>query len=233
MELLLFWVSTVIISLGMEVNHELMMYKDAADHGYKFNKTSTSNDMKQVKSNDSKTNTISLLVPILNVILATKKTVQYNKARNIIINQFGTMDSVIPMKNEEVETYRQNPCAINAFIINIVDENKSQNYVKFKDQGTIWFIMKDTEIVITKSEGPISRLSAEDQHSKLVEVITNFNKAIIEQLMQKELEKQQKSYKSIDNKRVKIESDNQIENSEDLNTNKTLVKRYRNKRNDY
>jgi len=173
MELLIIWILTIIASVAMELSSELRIFKDVADNGYKIDVKRISELANQINPNASKVTLMSLLIPIVNIMGVLQRTMIYNNARNMIIDQLSVLDSLIPMTKEEEEEYKKNPSTMNALFLNIKsqveNEPTSISYTDGEENNTIWFRKENERYIIIKSEGPISKLSVFEQRAKLEE----------------------------------------------------------------
>lgn len=108
MELLVLWLGTSITSFCMEMANELRMFKDVADAGYKIDIRRLSDLSKQLNPNASKATLLSMLIPIFNIMQVFQRTVQYNNARPMILDQLNVMDALEEMSEIEKQEYQKN-----------------------------------------------------------------------------------------------------------------------------
>lgn len=108
MELLVLWFGTSIASFCMEMANELRMFKDVADAGYKIDIRRLSDLSKQLNPNATKATLLSMLIPIFNIMQVFQRTVQYNNARPMILDQLNVMDALEEMSEIEKQEYQKN-----------------------------------------------------------------------------------------------------------------------------
>ena len=77
------------------------MFKDVADAGYKIDTKRISDLNKQLNPDAPKATLLSLLIPIFNIIQVFQRTVQYNNARSMILDQLNAMDALKEMSEIE------------------------------------------------------------------------------------------------------------------------------------
>ncbi len=129
------WIATIILSSCMEIAHELRMFKDAADAGYKVNLMNHVNLEIQFNPNAVKANLISRLILGVNILQVIKNTVDYNKVRPMVLNQLQANECLEEMSKEEQEEYAKKPTGLKSFLISykrMIRLAKAQN-VHFED----------------------------------------------------------------------------------------------------
>lgn len=194
MEVLIIWLGTVVASFGMEMANAMRMFKDVADNGYKIDINRLAEFVKQMNPDGFKTTLMSLLIPMLNIVSVFKKTIQYNNVRPMILAQLDVIDSLEKMTKDEEEQYNVNPTSLNALFITIKSEknkNKAIKTVIFNDgeeRSSISYREdKNGNRIITKTEGPVSKLSVIEQQAKIDEIFSNLAKEINERISKDEL----------------------------------------------
>lgn len=105
MEIIILWISSIIISIVLEIKNELRIFKDVADNGYKIDINRLDEISKQINPNATKATLYSLLLPFLNLKGVCERTIQYNNIRPFILDQLSVLDSLIPMTKEEEKKY--------------------------------------------------------------------------------------------------------------------------------
>ena len=120
MGLMFFWILSIIASFIMEIIQEMRIFKDVADEGYKINLEKMSEWKKQFDPNSSKILYLSLLIPIYNFMVVFKRTIDYNNARSLIIDQLGVLGFLEKMSEREKKEYLKKPTALNAMIVTII-----------------------------------------------------------------------------------------------------------------
>ena len=127
MEILVIWLGTVIASFGMEISHELRVFKDIADAGYKYNLKRV-NELSELSENFSfdalKKTLISLLVIGYNIFYVFDKANKYNNARLMLLSQLDVAGVLEEMTDEEKKEYLKEPTGFNAIKIQIKSERK-------------------------------------------------------------------------------------------------------------
>lgn len=177
MEFLVLWLVTSIASFGMEIANELRMYKDAADAGYKVDAERLSELGKQFDSNASNVTLLSMLIPIFNVMQVFQRTIQYNNARPMILDQLRLIGALEEMSEIEKTEYLKNPTALNALIAPFKAERRLSKATLLElndgnEHSEIYYEMGESldDITILKVSGSASRLTVEEQKKKVVEV---------------------------------------------------------------
>ena len=183
----IFCLGTIILSYIMSVANELRLYKDLADAGYKFN----NKRYKEVSENLStkeevKTNLLFLLIPFYNILMVYKKTMDYNKIRPMLIDQFNTLGIIEEMNDFEKKEYAKRPTGFNAVFVPLKVENKLANssFIKINKgeiTGTVIYKyekkMKGSTII--DSAGDIAKLPEEEQKKYVINAIFNAYEANI------------------------------------------------------
>ena len=193
MELLVLWLGTSIVSFGMEMANELRMFKDVADAGYKIDIRRLSDLSKQLNPNASKATLLSMLIPIFNIMQVFQRTVQYNNARPMILNQLNVMDALEEMSEIEKQEYQKKPTGLNALLIPLKDEIRISKAASIKietdtEKSEIFYEMDDSleNITILKVNGDASRLTVDEQKKKVIEAWKNIVSAGMEKYGDKE-----------------------------------------------
>lgn len=187
MEFLIIWLSTVAVSFGMEIANELRMFKDVADAGYKIDIRRLSDLSKQLNPNASKATLLSMLIPIFNIMQVFQRTVQYNNARPMILDQLNVMDALEEMSEIENQEYQKKPTGLNALLIPLKDEIRISKAASIKietdtEKSEIFYEMDDSleNITILKVNGDASKLTVEEQKNKIEEAYKNLIRSGIE-----------------------------------------------------
>lgn len=193
MEILFLWLSTSITSICMEMAYELRMFKDVADAGYKIDTKRISDLNKQLNPDAPKATLLSLLIPIFNIIQVFQRTVQYNNARSMILDQLNAMDALKEMSEIEKEEYSKNPTGLNALIVQtkmeirllnaekltIDDENEKSEFI-YEMNGSL------KDITILKVSGDAAKLTVEEQKEKIANSFRKMVSAVMEKYGDKE-----------------------------------------------
>lgn len=193
MELLALWLGTSITSFCIEMANELRMFKDVADAGYKIDIRRLSDLSKQLNPNASKATLLSMLIPIFNIMQVFQRTVQYNNARPMILDQLNVMDALEEMSEIEKQEYQKKTTGLNALLIPLKAEIRLSKASSIKiETGTkkseIFYEMDDSleNITILKVNGDASRLTVDEQKKKVIEAWKNIVSAGMEKYGDKE-----------------------------------------------
>lgn len=193
MELLVLWLGTSITSFCMEMANELRMFKDVADAGYKIDIRRLSDLSKQLNPNASKATLLSMLIPIFNIMQVFQRTVQYNNARPMILDQLNVMDALEEMSEIEKQEYQKKPTGLNALLIPLKAEIRISKAASIKidtntEKSEIFYEMDDSleNITILKVNGDASRLTVDEQKKKVIEAWKNIVSAGMEKYGDKE-----------------------------------------------
>lgn len=184
MEFLVLWLGTSVVSFGMEIANELRMFKDAADAGYKVDVKRLSELGKQLNPNATKTTLLSMLIPIFNVMQVFQRTIQYNNARPMILDQLSVIDTLEKMSEIEKAEYLKNPTGLNALIVPLKTEIRLSKAASIEindgnEHSEIYYEMGESldDITILKVSGSASKLAVEEQKKKVVEAWETFLQA--------------------------------------------------------
>lgn len=228
MEVVLFAILSIMLSLGIETINELSMFKEVANLGYKVDLSKVD---KYIDKKDTLKWFVMLFIPGLNVIFSIKRLKKYDEFKSRLKYDIENMDIFIKMNSEEYEKYLDNPKSINAFNISFdYDITNNSDYMKPKgfirisngiyrqdnNDGTF------NEIVFRKEEDCIVVSSVKGELSKLDEknLLFELNK-IFYALYKKNVVIEKKSDITIQ-KELLIEHRNDILNN--INENKLRLK---------
>ena len=166
MEILVIWLGTVIASFGMEISHELRVFKDIANAGYKYNLKRVNELSEYFNSDTLKKTLISLLVIGYNIFYVFDKTNKYNNARPMLLSQLDVAGVLEEMTDEEKKEYLKEPTGLNAIKIQIKSERKLKGVQtleieKKNEKGKIIYKFNDTydDVTVLKATGTLSRLT--------------------------------------------------------------------------
>ncbi len=191
MEILVIWLGTVIASFGMEISHELRVFKDIADAGYKYNLKRV-NELSELSENFSfdalKKTLISLLVIGYNIFYVFDKANKYNNARLMLLSQLDVAGVLEEMTDEEKKEYLKEPTGFNAIKIQIKSERKLKGVQtleieKKNEKGKIIYKFNDTydDVTVLKATGTLSRLTEEEQKKRVMDSWKEFVTSGVEQ----------------------------------------------------
>ncbi|MEG1142991.1 MAG: hypothetical protein RSD96_00145 [Bacilli bacterium] len=178
MGILLIWLGTVVASFGIQSSQVLLMFKDLADNGYKMDLNRFHEIAQQMNPEAKRVSLLSFFIPVVNIMLATQKAVQYKQIRSSILDQFSVIDLLEDMSDEEIERYQKKQTGLNALFMslkNVQDIQRDINTVIFIEDGeenSISYEVDDNGyLIIVNVEGAISRLSVIEQKVKLKELL--------------------------------------------------------------
>jgi len=198
----------------MEISSELRIFKDAADNGYKIDVNRISELARQINPNASKVTLMSLLIPIVNIMGVLQRTMIYNNARHMILDQLSVMDSLIPMTKKEEEEYKQNPSTMNALFLNIKSQMENEpiciSYTDGDERSTIWFKLENENPIIVKTDGPVSKFSLLEQRISLMEKWNNLYKDLNLVALVEELDSKKNKSGIIDLDKIKNKTNKEV-----------------------
>lgn len=178
MEFLAIWIGTVAASFAMEMANEFRIFKDVADAGYKIDVQRLSELQKQINPDATKITLLSMLVPIFNILDVFQRTIQYNNARPMLLDQLSVTGVLEEMSDYEKKEYAKKPTGLNALIVPLKSESRLSKATKITIKGVfgdsdVYFEMNDSldDIVIINVTGPVSRLTADEQKKKVIETL--------------------------------------------------------------
>ena len=173
MELIIFWITTIILTIILELKNSFRIIKDIADAGYKFEKERLAEVNKEINPNAKKASFMTMLIPVINLLETMKRVISYNNSRDTILDGLNVLDVLEEMTELEKEEYKKNPTGLNAIIVPIKIKTKLENAiiltVNENDQESKIFYEYDENgnIIILKVDGPLSNYS----NDKIIEII--------------------------------------------------------------
>lgn len=195
MELLIIWLGSIALSIGIDFAQALKMFKDVADQGYKIDVKKLSNIANQSNPATNKMHMVGLFIPIVNIFLKTDQMLKYNQSRPFLLDQLRINDCIEPLSKEEEQDYNSNPIGLKAVLVTIMsDINKDQDIqiITFTDAGEKSSISyredKNGHRIIIKVEGPASKLSVMEQNAKIDEMFSNLAKKFKEIFTEEEMQ---------------------------------------------
>lgn len=228
MELLIIWLMTILISIGLDINLSFKMLKDIADQGYKLEMDRFNELSRQMNPRVTKNNKIDLFIPFLNLYNQFDKRMKYEQARPFLEDQLRIMDCITAFTQEEQENYNKKPTGFNALLIiiksKVAEETKEDVSISFTEgdeKNTIWFEKVDDDFKIIKTSGPVSRLSLEEQKNILKENLEEFGKALRARMTKEELKMAVKENKDIDLSKIPVKEETTNEAVNDNNFSMT------------
>lgn len=173
MEILIIWLFTILASLGIEISNELRIFKDVADAGYKIDTEGLSEFNEQLFPNETKIELLSILVPGINIFKVFQRTMQYNNARFVILDQLRVMNVLEEMSEIEKIEYMKNPTGLNTLALHSKVQKRLLDALVLKvDDGNIsGEIFYETcggggdnlDITILDATGSVAKLSKKEQ----------------------------------------------------------------------
>lgn len=130
MELILLWLSTILISYGVDGAIRLSIIKNIADQGYKLVEN-VSNEV--LGTNASKLNYDKLFkfIPFANIFIEFLGLIQYNLNKNNMVDMLLSENLIVAMTQAEKEVYGQGSL-FKALFINSVDDIEIEKEVSFE-----------------------------------------------------------------------------------------------------
>ena len=190
MEIVLFIIMSIFISLGIETINELSIFKEIASLGYKLDLSKID---KYIDKKDNNKWLLMFMIPGLNIIASLNRIKKYSNFKSEILSKIDELDLFVKLDDEEYNKFLENPKSINAFNI-LFDYNtldSSDDYMKPKgiiiisnnvyrqdnNDGTyndISFRKEDDCIVVTSIKGEISKLDSDKQIEELNKIFYGF-----------------------------------------------------------
>lgn len=187
METLIITIITTIISyLGLLINI-LILYKDAANKGYKIN-SNLSKINKYLNNQKTTIDTFKLFIPFFNLYTVINKILEYLNKRNHFLDKLQLIGLLKEFSFYENQEYQKNPNIINAIIIPIKFKKLSEKSksAKLDNNNEIEYFLKGElnidNITILKVKGSISKLSEEEIKIKLLIHLENTLRNLIDNL---------------------------------------------------
>jgi len=224
-EFLFFWVGSSIMSFLMDLGNEMRIFKDAADAGYKIKMEKLSELGKQVNTNEKTPTSLLNIIPLVNILIALQRTIQYNNIRTRVLNQLSVMDVLEEMTEIEKSKYLSKPTIFNALIISVHTEPElkepelkqaSSVIIKYGDEySEIFYKINESfdDIVILKVNGPASKWTIEEQKDKVANILIYMYESEIDKFEEEEIfiEKLKNNYNlNLKNNRNEEQSSNDI-----------------------
>ena len=161
MTILSTYILSIIISLVLNIRLQLIVFKDLYDNGYKYNNKMLNEYDRKVQSEyiGIKYRTVSLLVPLLNMILSVADIVEYENNKFNLYYQLHKNYCLTELSEYEKDVYDQNPSGLNAMINPIKCAINARKYdaVTINEgnkKGTIYFKADEdlNNIIITDKD---------------------------------------------------------------------------------
>lgn len=185
LQLLILWVSTYLISKGVDVSLVLRMFKDVADCGYKLKIKRLSDFVNSAQPKQEQKTFIIKLIPVLNVLYSFKNMIDYSNFRAQFLDELNVLDCVEEMTSKEKELYEKKSTGLAAMVISLINEISSKKIndkskeiitITFNEngqEGKISFkyndkrIENDVDFDIVSAQGIAADMSVEEQKQKV------------------------------------------------------------------
>ena len=240
MNLLLMWISTIIISKGMNYITIGRMFKDIYGNGYKINFKKFIEMSNSFNDNKSK---IRQYIMFLNIYDSINMGMNYLKDPNAVINFFFMNDSLDEMNKKEKELYEEKPSLIRAMYISelseLSDEKKIRDNLEFKDiikinykdKGRTSFILEfydsNNKIIVDRiniKTDVMSNMNDNSYGSFIVSKLKFIKKIVNHPIKKERLVKYLRRLNRKDNIEIIEERINVKDENKKLNNNSKLVK---------
>lgn len=176
MKYFIMWLLTVVVSYFMEIMSELRIFKDAADAGYKVDLQRLKDISAQINPDGDKIFTLSLLIPIFNMINVLCRTKKFDEDRGFLLDELRVIDALDEMSKVEQEEYSKKPTLFNALFIPFIVKKRlldSELVVVMIENkpGEIYYEVGDEsdDITILASYGSASKLTVDEQRKAIIE----------------------------------------------------------------
>ena len=222
LDLILSYIFTVLVSLGIDLITLIDVTKVIFDNGYKFDFTNTS--YKEISKTTSIAKIIRL-IPLINIFdsLMMNFTIKNNK--DSIIDNLSVHDMLEELTEEEKEKYNKktNFFSAIAIMINSKKNSKNSEITRLKDGSFVYSKYVNGEINID-TIGPISELKNEEQIKVIIEEMqnTDTNSPLKDMLIEEEIiPKKSKLVLKLEKLRNDLKNHiNELENEEKNNNQK-------------
>ena len=165
MELVLFYLLTIVLSVYNNLSLVNNTIKDIANLGYRLDLKRIRELQSKFNNNNSNNNLILYTVcPILNIILSTQALITYFKTRNQVLETLDKLDSVYLMDEIELEEYNKKRTGFNALKTWVKTDDLKSNPVIVEDElNKISYYTLNDKIVILDASGDVANLSRDKQ----------------------------------------------------------------------
>lgn len=213
MELIITWIITILVSLGIRYHFLISILKDMANNGYKLNMDNIEEISLQLDPSITQLSKVILFIPLINLFTEIKRVTIYVKERESLFCFLRTTNILEEMTMEEIDKYYKNPSSWQVLKMYWNCMPKI-NYIKLEDGSKIYFYYPNDKeksletIIITKVTGPADTLTREEQKQELIKGVT----AKVDKILSKYAKKEGCS--TIDDK-ITISSETKKEPSEE------------------
>lgn len=187
MELLIIWLTTIIISFEIETISFLRMCKDLADNGYKFNLKKIVELKNQINPRELKYKQILKFIPIFNILNELSIMFQYNNNKSLLIDNFRIFNMIEEFTDLEKEEYLKKPTMLNALLAPVKAASRLSKAYELEIETDIesskifYEINEQNEIIILQISGDAKKLTLEEQKKKVNEYYKSIIKRGIEE----------------------------------------------------
>lgn len=151
-------------------------WTDAADAGYKVDLQRLKDISAQINPDGDKIFTLSLLIPIFNMINVLCRTKKFDEDRGFLLDELRVIDALDEMSKVEQEEYSKKPTLFNALFIPFIVKKRlldSELVVVMIENkpGEIYYDVGDepNDITILASYGSASKLTVDEQRKAIIE----------------------------------------------------------------
>lgn len=165
MELVLFYLLTIVLSVYNNLSLVNNTIKDIANLGYRLDLKRIRELQSKFNNNNSNNNLILYTVcPMLNIILSTQALITYFKTRNQVLETLDKIDAVYLMDEIELEEYNKKRTGFNALKSWVkTDDLKSKPIIVEDELNKISYYTLNDKIVILEASGDVANLSRDKQ----------------------------------------------------------------------
>lgn len=165
MELVLFYLLTIVLSVYNNLSLVNNTIKDIANLGYRLDLKRIRELQSKFNNNNSNNNLILYTVcPMLNIILSTQALITYFKTRNQVLEKLDKLDAVYLMDEIELEEYNKKRTGFNALKTWVKTDKLKSNPVIVEDElNKISYYTLNDKIVILEASGDVAKLSKDEQ----------------------------------------------------------------------
>ena len=177
MNYLIAYLLTVVSSFGISTINELIMYKDAANKGYRIDSRTINNFKFRKENKIPKNMSFLMFLPVVNIINAYKNLLSYEIRHDKIIDKLDETDAVTIMSNKEQKTYKKFPTGITSALLNVREKIELSEFASVPvDKSKIYYDLDDEgQFEIQKVTGPLSKRPVTDQ----IEALKNYREMLL------------------------------------------------------
>lgn len=180
MDFLNAYLISVVSSFGISIINELIMYKDAADKGYRLNNENINRIGFREKYEIPKNISLLLLIPGVNILNTIKNVLTYEINREKIFNRLNKLGNTEEMSQEEKEIYKEFPIGLTSRLLNVREKGELSECtsVKITRNSRIYYDLDDEgQFEIHKVTGPLSKKTPTEQ----IEALRKYREKLLKQ----------------------------------------------------